>query len=218
MAVLRESGPYIWVTWLTKLMVGENSCEWAAWFRGQHEGRSWRKVPSDFNLASWQIDHTELVNKIRNDLESQGQTIFVENQNSFTLRGASAALAGKPDIIATREGKGLIVDAKTGTPSPSHLVQVMTYMYAVPKALKQYGGMGFDGRVVYQDHEESVPASAVDQTFINNLGSLIRRLASSTPARKVPSPMECGYCNITKEDCPERAAGDVMEEGATEDF
>ena len=30
MAVLRGGGPYIWVTWLTRLLVGENSCEWAA--------------------------------------------------------------------------------------------------------------------------------------------------------------------------------------------
>ena len=33
MALLRAGGPYIWVTWLTKLLSDENSCEWAAWFR-----------------------------------------------------------------------------------------------------------------------------------------------------------------------------------------
>ena len=37
MALLRDS-PYIWATWLTKLLAGENSCEWAACFRSQHEG------------------------------------------------------------------------------------------------------------------------------------------------------------------------------------
>ena len=33
MALLRAGGLYIWVTWLTKLLSDENSCEWAAWFR-----------------------------------------------------------------------------------------------------------------------------------------------------------------------------------------
>lgn len=38
------------------------------------------------------------------------------------------------------------------------------------------------------------------------------------PARKVASPLECGFCNLTKADCPERAAGDTMQEGETSDF
>ena len=42
--MLRQDGPYIWVTWLTKLLVGENSCEWSAWFRAQHEGWSWEQA------------------------------------------------------------------------------------------------------------------------------------------------------------------------------
>ena len=32
MAERRRDEPYIWVTWLTRLLVGENSCEWAVWF------------------------------------------------------------------------------------------------------------------------------------------------------------------------------------------
>ena len=57
MALLRDS-PYIWVTWLTKLLAGENSCEWAAWFRSQHEGWSWERVPGAFDLVGWQLKHT----------------------------------------------------------------------------------------------------------------------------------------------------------------
>ena len=218
MAELRQDGPYVWVTWLTKLLVGENSCEWAGWFKTQHEGRSWVKVPSDFNQTQWQMEHTSLLDQVRSKLEAEGQTVFVENQNRFTLRGASATLGGKPDIIATHEGKGTIVEAKTGAPSPADHVQVMVYMYAVPRALQQYRGIAFDGKVVYQDHEEAVPTSVIDQPFVESLGALIRRLASGSPARKVPSPIECGFCNITRADCPERAADEVMAEGATQDF
>ncbi len=110
---------------------------------------------------------------------------------------------------------GTIYDAKTGKPSPSHHIQVMVYMYAVPRALGQYKGVTFDGKV---DQEVPIPSAAIDGPFIENLSQLIRRVASSTPARKVPSQMECGFCNLTEADCPERAAGDAMQEGETDDF
>ena len=94
----------------------------------------------------------------------------------------------------------------------------MVYMYAVPRALGQYKGVTFDGKVVYEDQDISIPSTAIDGPFIENLSQLIRRVASSTPARKVPSQMECGFRNLTAADCPERAAGDAMQEGETDDF
>jgi CRISPR/Cas system-associated exonuclease Cas4 (RecB family) len=215
---IKRKGPYVWVTWLTKLMVGEYSCEWAAWFRTQHENDSWEKVPSTFDQAAWQVEHTALVRQIHSDLEEAGYAVFVENQNRFALRGAAATLGGKPDLIATSQGKGIIIDAKTSKPSPSHHVQVMVYMYAVPLALRQYLGVSFDGKVIYKDHEVNIPNSAVDEKFVNNMSGLIQRLASTTPARKVPNSVECGFCDITSADCPERAADDVPASGETGDF
>ena len=40
MPVLRKDGPYIWVTWLNKLITGDQSCEWAYWFRTQFDSNS----------------------------------------------------------------------------------------------------------------------------------------------------------------------------------
>ena len=214
----RRATSYIWVTWLTKLLVGENSCEWAAWFKANHEGWSYERVPSDFDATTWQLNHTALLNQLRGQLEEEGQTVFTESQNSFSLRGASATLGGKPDLITSSGAKGTVYDTKTGRPSPSHHIQVMVYMYAVPRALRQYKGVRFDGKVVYDDHEVTIPASAIDQPFIDGLGELIRRIASGPPARKVPSVMECGFCNITKADCPERATEGGLGEGETSDF
>jgi len=217
MAEKREI-PYIWVTWLTKLLVGENSCEWAAWFRANHEGWSYDKVPSNFNSAEWLLNHTELLNKVRSEVGIDQTPVFTENQNAFTLRGRTAILGGKPDLITVSDGIGTIIDAKTGQPSPSHHVQVMLYMYAIPKALRQYNGINFSGKIVYPDHEDSIPSSAVDDTFVNNLSHLIQRVASSDPARKVPSKMECGFCNITSLDCQERVEVDSDTTGETVDF
>lgn len=218
MAQTRDT-PYIWVTWLKKLLVGENSCEWAAWFRANHEGRTWTKVPSTFDSAAWRLQHTRLLNKIRDTIESEGKTVFTEYQNSFALRGRTAILGGRPDLLAVNEGRGIIVDAKVGRPSPADHVQVLLYMYAVPRALHKYRDIRFEGRVVYPDHEDKIPNTALDDTFINNVSHLIKRIASSRPARKVPSGMECRFCDITTHDCVDRIENDDIDiSGATEDF
>jgi len=217
MPVKRQT-PYIWVTWLTRLLVGEHCCEWGAWFKTQHEGSSWAKIPQSFDLTRWQVEHTNLVRELRAQLLAEGKVVFIEGQNSFVLRGNSASIGGKPDLIATAGGKGLILDAKTGKHSPAHHVQVMVYMYAVPRVLQQFKGINFDGRVVYKDKVVDIPGSAIDEKFIENLSGLVKRLSSPHPAVKVPNTVECGFCEITKADCPERAADDIMPTGDTLDF
>ena len=231
MATQRSGLPYIWVTWLTKLMVGESSCEWKAWFKAHHENRSWEKSPVSYgagscetSLAEWQMRHTAKINDTRCELEATGSRVFTENQNAFQLRGRTAVLGGKPDLIALTEGDGAIdgaiIDVKTGKPSRSHSVQVMLYMYAIPRALGKYKGMTFNGQVVYPDHTEEIPAAAVNDEFIRNLGQLICRISGGEPARRVPSFMECRTCEITAADCPDRVMEDpgVVAEGETQDF
>ena len=56
MAQRRSRGPYIWATTLAKLLTGENSCEWAAWFKAHYQ--NWQKQPSDFDSTGWMLQHT----------------------------------------------------------------------------------------------------------------------------------------------------------------
>ena len=172
MAQVRATGPYIWVTWLPRLLSGESSCEWAAWFKAQHEGSSWAKAPSDFDRAGWLMDHTALLNEQREVWEKQGCSVLTEAQNSFTLRGSSASLAGKPDLVAQRRDGVTIIDAKSGRPSPHHTIQVMIYMYALPRALERYRGLALSGQVAYPDHVVDIPAAAVDEGFHQEPGEL----------------------------------------------
>ena len=79
----RES-PYIWATWLPRLLTGENSCEWAVWFRAHYQ--DWARAPSDFNQAQWLLNHTALLNKRRADWEVGGYSVNTEGQNIFHLR------------------------------------------------------------------------------------------------------------------------------------
>ena len=211
----RES-PYVWATWLAKLLASESNCEWAGWFRAHCQ--DWTKPPSDFNQGRWMLDHTALVNRERESREKLGYTVYTEGQNSFRLRGRNATLAGKPDLIAVKGGDRVLIDAKTGKPSPSHTAQVLIYQYAVPLALREYQGTQFRGHVVYPDAHVGIPASGMDNKFVDSLAGLIRRLAAETPARRVPSAQECRFCDITKEDCADRMITELPVERATEDF
>ena len=144
MPAAQRAFPYIWTTWLTKLLTGESSCEWAAWFRAHHQG--WERPPSDFNFAQWQIDHTALLNDTRRKFEDSGYHVRVEGQNAFRLQGRIATLAGQPDLIVPSNDHILIVDAKTGVERASHVAQVMVYMYALPRASRAVPGRPHRGR------------------------------------------------------------------------
>ena len=91
----------------------------------------------------------------------------------------------------------------------------MIYLYAVPIALERYRKAKLRGQVTYHDHTVRTPADAVDDQFVQNLGTLIRRLSADEPARRVPSRQECRFCDITAADCPARIDADTSPEDAT---
>ena len=82
MAQLRATGPYVWVAWLPRLLSGESSCEWASWFKAQHEGDSWVRMPSDFEQGGWIMNHSATLNKQRQRCEQQGYGVLTGRQNS----------------------------------------------------------------------------------------------------------------------------------------
>ena len=65
----RREHPYIWATWLPRLLTGENSCEWAIWFKAHYQ--DWTRQPSDFDQAKWVLDHTALVNEAHQQLDGR---------------------------------------------------------------------------------------------------------------------------------------------------
>ena len=216
----QRSEPYIWTTWLTKLLVGEESCEWGAWFKAHNQ--SYDKVPDTFDRTKWQIEHTALLRDIREKLESESYVVFLERQNNFRLRGRQSGIVvgGQPDLIAVKGNLGLICDAKTGQARPSDHVQVMIYMWAIPLAFRQYSAVTFDGEVTYQDQQVPIPSSAINESFISNLAKLVQRVGGSKPLSKVPSAAECGFCQIASTECSERISlnGQEQAEDSIIDF
>ena len=213
---LREGAPYVWATWIAKLIAGDSHCEWAAWFRARYDASSWRRQPRG-DFEPWQIQHTALLRRAEDRWAAIGFVTTCEEQNHFRLSGRQAYLNGKPDLIAVKDDAAVVIDVKTGRPRPSHSAQVLLYMYAVPRAMPEHQDRVFDGAVVYEDHVVNIPADAVDRTFVEDVSALMRRLAAPEPPRSAPSIAECRFCDITEDDCPVRAYGDPQV-GRTDDF
>lgn len=212
----RRERPYIWATWLPKLLTGESSCTWATWFKAHYQ--NWSKPPSGFDQTEWLIRHTALLNEQKAERAGGNRRVYVEAQNAFRLRGETATLAGKPDLVVFDEWDATIIDVKTGREQAWHRVQVMIYQYALPLAWPQYKGVRVSGEVVYPTHTAQIRPGAVSGRFVEDLGALIRRLAADMPPGRVSSSSECRFCDISALDCPERTASEPAAEGVTADF
>ena len=139
--------PYISATWLPRLLTGEKSCEWAIWFKANYQ--NWTRLPSNFDQIQWLLEHTNLLNEQKLQWQDRGHEVYVESQNSFRLEGQTATLAGRPDLIVVNDDHALVIDVKSGREQAWHAVQVMIYVYALPKALPQYRDSRIAGEVIY---------------------------------------------------------------------
>ena len=168
MAVLR-SEPYIWVTWLTKLLAGESMCEWSSWFRAHNK---------DYDKRT--IDHRELVNARRDQLLDEGYTVHIEDENAFRRIGQTGiVVSGKPDIFAIKDNVGVIEDCKTGRPRTSDQIQVLVYMLLLPIRNPICENISMSGRVVYKTNSVDIPASGLDETFRERFVDMVRKVGET---------------------------------------
>ena len=199
MAVLR-SEPYIWVTWLTKLLAGESMCEWSSWFRAHN--KDYDKLPMEFDVATWTIDHRELVNARRAQLLDEGYTVHIEDENAFKRIGQTGiVVSGKPDILAIKDDVGVIEDCKTGRPRTSDQLQVLVYMLLLPIGNPLTENVTLSGRVVYKTNGVDIPASGIDEVFRGRFVEMVRKVGGDKPLPKSPTWAECRWCDIGPSDC-----------------
>jgi hypothetical protein len=206
----RRGGPYVYVTWLTKLLAGGDRCAWAAWFKASFKYD--KKVDESFDLAAWSTEHNLLVTARARQLRADGWTVAIEDENAFRLQGKGCVLAGKPDIVATRGDDLLVVDVKTGKPRDSDWWQILVYLFALP--LVQSVPARLRGEVVYKTHAIAVAHEELSGARRDQIITLLRDL-SGPPLEKAPSPRECEFCDISDLDCDARvhtAAAAVMTE------
>ncbi len=201
MATLRDE-PYVWVTWITKLMSGEAQCRWAAWFRAHH---TFEKQPSDFDSAAWTARHAELLRATSDGLRAEGWELYLEAQNQFRLKGKEGTtLSGKPDLVALRGDEVKVIDCKTGRPKTADQMQVLVYMLVLPHTHAACKGRVVDGEVRYHDHAVAIPAAKITDDLREQFRRTMHEVGGTGPPPRVPSWDECRYCDITARDCPQR--------------
>jgi hypothetical protein len=205
--------PYVWVTWVTKLLAGEDSCAYAPWFKAHFK---FTKVERGFDFAGWKAGHAAMVAARVTELVADGWTVTVEDQNEFKLKGRTALLSGKADIVARRANEMLVVDCKGGNQKDSDWWQVALYLVALPRVWREDthpllaivdpgpGPLTWRGEVCYADHRVDIVPAEVNGDRQERIFAQLREVGGETAPHKVPSRRECSFCDISKSDCPER--------------
>lgn len=199
--VARGGKPYIWATWLAKLLGGDQ-CVRSVWFKSRYQ---YSKLPEKDaeKLQEWNREHNQMMRERRALLEENGWQ--VQTERDFKLEGATAIIAGKEDLVAEMPGQILIVDGKTGRRRDSDFWQVLIYLYArLHQAPDQNTKLA--GEVFYKQGKE-IPLTVSDVE--KNEGALVfmvKAIASPDEPTPNPSRFECGRCNIRREDCSMRFA------------
>jgi hypothetical protein len=207
-ATLKPGLPYIWVTWMTKLISGESSCRFSLWFRARYR---FEKLLPGADLTRWTADHEELVRNRVVDLRLAH--IDTRLEVGMTVQGRLATLSGKPDIRYEFDGHAVFEDAKTGRRRDSDHVQVLLYLWLHKMQTKQLG----IGRVVYRDGVEDVDLDRLADVE-REASRLLRMCADVETPLPFRSRSECRSCNIGRRDCSVRDDAGAAEVFVTEVF
>ena len=198
MTLKKKKDSYIWPTWITGLLSGEDQCEWAPWLKANY---TYDKVEDGGGdaLSRWMKKHDELLKQRVSELKADGWTVRVEGQNSFTIKGQTTTIGGKPDIIARRGSEALISDPKGGKRRHKYVWQVRMYMALSPLQDPSLRDAEIRGEVVYPDGIEVVTLEPGDEQRIY---AQIRATGTGPEPQVTPSWVECRYCPIAN--CTDR--------------
>jgi hypothetical protein len=207
--------PYVWVTWLTKLLAGEDRCVWRSWYRATHK---YEKRPDDPGradfFAKWTAKHDALQADRAAYLKGAGYIVRMEEEAPVKVEGKGGTLAGKMDILAQKTGTATLVeDTKAGRQRESDAWQVLIYQWAV-SLMPNYKGVGeVQGNVVYKD-QRVVPVRKVGPNESTAIANLLKTVTGSVEPVRAPSWKECRYCDVAL--CPDRVEAEPT--GSTEMF
>jgi len=190
----------VWITNITKLLAGEESCYWKLWCKSN---LNYEKIPSDFNSAKWVLDHTSLLNKKKADLLNANYRVFCEDQNRFELTGQNGVtLVGKADLIGLKNNEAIVFDCKTGKEKHSDKIQVMLYMLCLPHGNNLYKDINFTGEVVYSNNSIAIPREAITTEFRQQFKAVMN--VPLKEPKRTPSFDMCKYCDIPKSVCKDK--------------
>jgi hypothetical protein len=213
----RGKQPFIWPSLVAKYLAGETTCPYQIWFKAHFK---YDKRPDErgFNLAAWTADHSALVAARWSELQADGWTVQVENQNAFKVFGTAGLLSGKADLVAFKGADILIVDAKTGAKKHSDWWQVLIYLWAYPLARRGFGmGCTVRGEVCYRSGERvTIEPEELNAERVADIVRALKVCGGSRP-EALPSAQECAFCDIGRGDCAVRVDA-AVEEVTTDAF
>lgn len=212
--VERPGLPFVWVTWIAGLLAGDTQCTYAPWVKAHYS--KYEKRPDTFDSAAWMTAHTALLERRWRQLEAEGYLCHLENVNSFRLKGAAAILAGKPDLIAVRDGVIKVVDAKTGQVRRKDYWQILLYMFALPRVWPEWATHTIEGEAYYSG-QPGIPirSSELNREKIQAIAAAIKAVADPNQPVPTPSAAECRYCDVAS--CAARIETEIAT-GAVADF
>lgn len=192
----------------------EEPCHFQAWVKGHYTID--KVARDDANLATWQVEHTAMLQAEIARLQADGWKCSIERYLRVT--GQTAILGGKPDVVAQKtDRRSVVIDCKSGQERDSDVAQVLIYMVALPLAWNS-PTMIFDGEVVYRTHRVPVPAKQVEP-FRPRLFALLKQLArADVRPEPVPSAANCRFCDVTKADCHARTDATEQVDVMTSEF
>ncbi len=139
-----------------------------------HNYQGYVKAPQTFSFAQWQMNHARFVNEEVGKSDRCKFHVTTEDQNWFRYRTPAGILvAGKPDLLMIsidEPHRGMVCDLKTGQPKLSDRVQVMIYMYLLPRCRQDIKGRTMSGLLRYSNDREAIviPEDAIDSGFVRN--------------------------------------------------
>lgn len=198
----RHGKPYIYVTWITGILAGEQECRFAPYFKAHFKYD--KRQDRHFDRAAWTADHTAMVAARASQLRIEGWEVSVESANQFSLVGETAVLAGKPDLVARKPGEALVIDCKTGTERASDWFQVLVYLFALPKRYPDLSVVRLSGEVCYRSGPIAIHAEELNLARRDDIVAAVRQAAAAVPPAKSPNRHDCAFCDIDTTDCAER--------------
>lgn len=125
-------------------------------------------------------------------LESLGYQVFIEEENKIQVHGQkyNICIAGRPDIVAIKDGWTIVEDIKTGKNRNYHQYQVMLYMLLLTKdsKTKKYCNQKIPhGRLVYNDCTLEIPHFQINQAFASEFYQALDLITNKKTPKSSPS-------------------------------
>ena len=198
---VKRGRPYVWVSWLTRLLAGENACVWKAWYKAHY------KVPKDESpereafFAEQTIKHDAIQDVREKELKDAGYTVKREEQGEFKLRGSKGDLAGKPDLVGMNATEALIVEVKSGKQRESDAWQVLIYWFALSLDWLKGSNLRIRGEVAYKGGVTRKVEALTPQSHAK-IADLLKLVTGDEEPLRTPGKWDCEYCDI--QSCPDR--------------